>query len=424
MINKVWRRFQAHYNLEVIHFKWNRICSELKKSDKQHNSPDRKKVLIIPADFGTVYGSIGDAAMIRATIDQIHLKVGKVDIHLLCRESAVDFIQDSEVEPVLSKLDSLRLFPRQIYELYKRQKYTHVVALGADVMDGYYRIFHPVCTVIAADIAAKMGKKVIVLGGSFNSQPRRELKRFFQKMDPRVSFNLRDPVSFNRFNQFCSINSNLVADVAFSLTPQEPPKEAENWLIQQKKKGKKIIGLNLHPMLIKNINQAQLNDLISNFLQSLDKSLVGRDMFSFILIPHDYRSDDGDSRCLKPVFDYLRQSSSVESFYLIGKHKPSSLKALSGMLDGLISGRMHLAIAALGMGVPVMSLTYQDKFDGLYQHFDLPNALMLSADKLQDIDYSGRQFSLFFDCLNETRKAVDDAKDKVLTLSKKNFLQL
>jgi len=42
---------------------------------------------------------------------------------------------------------------------------------------------------------------------------------------------------------------------------------------------------------------------------------------------------------------------------------------------------MHLAIAALGSGTPVLSITYQDKFEGLYQHFELSVEHTLQAEE-------------------------------------------
>ena len=47
------------------------------------------------------------------------------------------------------------------------------------------------------------------------------------------------------------------------------------------------------------------------------------------------------------------------------------MKGLVGLVDFAVTGRMHLAIAALGMEVPVVALAYQGKFDGMMQRFDL-----------------------------------------------------
>lgn len=64
------------------------------------------------------------------------------------------------------------------------------------------------------------------------------------------------------------------------------------------------------------------------------------------------------------------------------------IKALCSHLDCLISGRMHLAIAALGMGIPVACIEYQGKFEGLFRHFGidgmvLDNTQALSSDSTE-----------------------------------------
>ena len=59
------------------------------------------------------------------------------------------------------------------------------------------------------------------------------------------------------------------------------------------------------------------------------------------------------------------------------------VKAISGHCDLILSGRMHLAIASLGQGVPVVCLTYQDKFEGLMEHFGLKGNTFLPRSILQ-----------------------------------------
>ena len=96
---------------------------------------------------------------------------------------------------------------------------------------------------------------------------------------------------------------------------------------------------------------------------------------SFVFIPHDDRSNITDNLMLSTMYEYL---SSDKIYYSPAVPRASQLKALCGLVDGLISSRMHLAIAALGMQVPVMAATYQDKFEGLFRHFDLDEKYLMS----------------------------------------------
>jgi polysaccharide pyruvyl transferase WcaK-like protein len=52
------------------------------------------------------------------------------------------------------------------------------------------------------------------------------------------------------------------------------------------------------------------------------------------------------------------------------------VKRLAGKVDFVITGRMHVAIAALGMGTPAICLTFQGKFAGLLEYFSLEKYLI------------------------------------------------
>ena len=52
------------------------------------------------------------------------------------------------------------------------------------------------------------------------------------------------------------------------------------------------------------------------------------------------------------------------------------VKGLCAHLDGVLTGRMHLAIAALGTGTPPLSVAYRGKFEGLMRHIGLDGGLI------------------------------------------------
>lgn len=123
-------------------------------------------------------------------------------------------------------------------------------------------------------------------------------------------------------------------------------------------------------MLIKNASESQINEFITAATKTLDKALsVKSNLLACALISHDYRGNDGDDRCLREIYDNLKQNYSDRLLYTTAKLTAGELKATAGLMDMIITGRMHLAIAALGMGIPVAVITYQDKFQGLLEHF-------------------------------------------------------
>jgi len=86
---------------------------------------------------------------------------------------------------------------------------------------------------------------------------------------------------------------------------------------------------------------------------------------------------------------------------------------------------MHLAIAALGGGVPVAGIGYQDKLEGLLAgHFGLPQSSILQAVEATD----ARKFTEWFDAAITERNARADLVrrnlPKVLELAVDNFREL
>lgn len=66
-----------------------------------------------------------------------------------------------------------------------------------------------------------------------------------------------------------------------------------------------------------------------------------------------------------------------------GPYSAAEVKAICGELDLVLSGKMHLAIACLGQATPVACISYQDKFEGLFQQFDLENMIIEPTEAFQ-----------------------------------------
>jgi polysaccharide pyruvyl transferase WcaK-like protein len=66
---------------------------------------------------------------------------------------------------------------------------------------------------------------------------------------------------------------------------------------------------------------------------------------------------------------------------------PALYKAVTGRLKLMISSRMHPLIFAASMGVPVVGLAYNDKFEGVFQLLERPNQLL----DLQSWSAEGRE---------------------------------
>ena len=264
------------------------------------------------------------------------------------------------------------------------------LVLGADVLDGYYSPVDAARMLLVADLMAAFGAKVSVLGFSFNSRPAKALREVFRLLDPGVVLNLRDAISLQRFDDFARKRAHLVADAAFMLTPRADTaavKQIASTIARQREQGRKVFVFNMHPMLFKKPEPAKLRHMIELAAVAMER-LSREHNASWLLLAHDYRPEIADDNCLRPLADRLKPTLGDHVHHVDQALSAGEIKAVVGLVDGVITGRMHLAIAALGQGTPVAAITYQDKFQGLFAHFGVSESLLLSpAEFLVDDNF-------------------------------------
>jgi polysaccharide pyruvyl transferase WcaK-like protein len=404
-----WRR---------LHRDWDQASANIVVRDVPATT---RSLLIFPSDPRGITGAVGDDAMLTAAVEHFRAANPDLQVSVLCIEGRPEEIVRSKgFTPVV--IPEFGRFPVAMADLLKSREYDALVAVGADVMDGYYSVEYSTQLLIAADLAARSGMRALFLGFSFNESAAPELEACFARLDPRVTLNLRDRISLARIERFAPVHARLVADSAFTLRPGEVDAETSHWIETEKAAGRQVIGINLHPMLIRHADAKQIGHLVSQMASAIEVASA-KAAFSWLLVPHDYRDDtgDGDGICLRPLFDELRAMPGVRSRYFQGTHRAATLKALAGRLDGVVTGRMHLAIASLGMGVPVLCLTYQDKFEGLYNHFDLPREHLLPP-KIFDTEGALEDAMLrFLSALPDLRRTVAQEQPRVAELAQTNF---
>jgi polysaccharide pyruvyl transferase WcaK-like protein len=127
----------------------------------------------------------------------------------------------------------------------------------------------------------------------------------------------------------------------------------------------------------------QIQALVDSAVIAL-RRVCERRAVSVLLLSHDYRGKDGDDVCFRPIASALAAELGSKLMYPTEAFSAAQLKAIAGCTDGVVTGRMHLAIAGLGMERPVAALTYQDKFQGLFAHFEYPERFLLSPASASD----------------------------------------
>lgn len=378
-----------------------------------------ERILVVPPDPGTLMGALGDDAMVTSVLEMARARNPDVEIEVLTsRSDASETAATHGLKPV--EIWGNLHFVRDLDALLTERCYDAVVALGADIMDAYHDFLGSAKMIAVADLPARRGIPSSVLGFSFNARPMPRLAAHYKGASSEVRFRLRDEISYDRFKRFSTATGDLVADSAFVLTPGAVADDLVIWIEAMQAEGRKVIGINLHPMLFRDATDHQIAAIIRRGEDAL-LACAQTTKVAWLLLPHDYRGRLGDAVCLEPIRDHIQDKLGSTVRYLDGRHRAATLKAVAGRLDGVVSARMHLAIATLGMGVPALCVTYQDKFEGLYRLFGLPDWLLLSPETFILEGAFSDALTRFIEQLPKLRQIVEARREAVLELSRRNF---
>ena len=380
-----------------------------------------KRILIVPSDPRTLIGSLGDEAVLSTVVAMARLRNSSVEVDIIVDGKMA---KATAVQRGLHPVDIWARFdyPAAVVQCLNAQDYDVVVAVGADSVDGGCVPYLSGRIVKAADLAARSGVPATILGFSVSKRMSPAVAELFDGVDPRLQINVRDDISLVRFRSSSEARAELVADSAFLCEPGEVDNDTKTWIEQNRAVGRSVIGMNLHPSLM--IGSEDLADTVANMNAIVASGLLQtaeRREVAWLLMPHDYRPGIGDGICLRPIMDQIAPALDERAHYLGGVRQANELKAVAGLLDGVVTGRMHLAIGALGMGTPTMSLTYFDKFEGLYRHFGLPEWLLLPPSVFHQDQAFYQRLNRFIDELAQLRAIVKQKLPDVLRKSQRNF---
>lgn len=265
---------------------------------------------------------------------------------------------------------------------------THFLVLGADVMDGYYSPYECIRRSAYARMAAAAGVRTTIGGFSFNDSPHRRSVRSLASLPTAVHLMARDPLSWRRLRELLPREVDLGADLAFLLQPDTETDLVRSivpWLEAERRDNRFVLGVNANYLVAPNYRAENTGDrLVEAYVRGLTAFASGTRPVSLLLIPHDFRAMVGrydDLQLLQAIAERLPASLAAHTRVIDTRLGAREAKALVGHTDLVLSGRMHLAIAALDQGVPALGVTYQGKFEGLYEHF-LVDGLSLAPDKL------------------------------------------
>lgn len=377
------------------------------------------RALIVPCDPWSVVGSRGDQAMIMATLQHLRATNPSIEVDILTDSNDTD-----------EAVRALGMNPRAEWNVpFDRWMaehavdYREVIIVGADVTDGVYGFPTAMKMLMFYDIFSRIGVATRYLGFSWSRTPHRMMKRVLRFLTPGLPLPVRDPVSLKRLESFTKHSPLVqVADAAFCLKPNLTPraKEVSDWCTAERASGKKVVAINVHPMF--NDVDAKGAEWNAAFVRALTRLLEKHANLSLLFLPHDNRPRVSDQKLLKSLYEAMPSECAARIRFVDEVMNADEIKAVLGFVDGLIAGRMHISIAALGQGVPVFALVYQGKFEGLWQHFGLSNDTMtLPGLFLEDASSVNVKLSEYITSLDRQAAQIKDRLVRVIALSKMNF---
>jgi len=327
-------------------------------------------------------GSVGDEALVVATVEYLKSQnvksIGLVS-HNINMEYPVSVLESFDMRDYFIYSSAIKFLKKAFAFGFFVIKYENFYLLGADLMDGHYSDYATFKRVKLVEIAEKSGLKSTILGFSFNDNPTPVAVKIFKQLPDRVKLCARDALSRERLEKKIGRAVTLVADVAFLLPPdEESPRvsDVSEWIESQKRDDRIVVGINCNQQLIEKLPQETTETLVESYVNCLRSLSDKFERISFLLLPHDFRtlkdipSDDKLSRL---ILERLPSEIEAHARKIPAPSSAREIKAIVGKIDFVLTGRMHLAVAALGRGTPIFCVTRQGKFEGLCKHFELEN---------------------------------------------------
>ena len=345
----------------------NRIFSTQKKN--QH-------ALILPP---TSAGSIGDEAVIRGIIDICHQS--KLIPSILCWNA--DDYKDLQVFRIVGT----HIFHgSSFYQFLKIRaifsKFSHLIIAGTDMMDGFYDDWIPNKLIDLGEIGESQKLHSLALGFSVADAKKLTLKRLIQS---RINKVVRDPISLNRIKQEYpeSKSVSMGADCSTWCPAISSPatKEIINGLSEN------FITFNMSPPCLLEVQSTQ--EVIDQVCITIAK-FCQTNSLDILIIPHHFQTRMNDLVVCQIAHKKFRQLG-VNSVCISHQLKPEETKFLVEKSQLLVTGRMHLALAACCTGTASVCFPYMKKFEGLFELYQLNQANLIDLGHSTSVEINLQQ---------------------------------
>lgn len=358
----------------------------------------------------TGVGSLGDQAMLDAATTHVAETLGGKPIVML---HAPTLRSNAQVLSGASAAGKIGAIARGV------TRSSHVVYVGADVLDGVYHAQSSLNRLRVLWLAHRLGRRTRIMGSSWSRTPAPSVANFLKNASWLEVF-ARDAVSQRRLEALLERDVRLVADLGFLLkeAATSPSSQAAvDWARAAKASGATVLGANLSGHTVAKLPGRD----IAPFIAVLSKWLETDPARRVLVLPHDTRKGYvGDLKVCGDLATALSERFG-ERVYLPEQNLEAwEAKAIAAEVDLVLTGRMHLAIASLGVGTPPLCVVYQGKFEGLMQHFDQDGLLMQPDDVAAGGETTERLEMLTANAIAR-RMSIQSALPRVTALSASNF---
>lgn len=278
-----------------------------------------------------------------------------------------------------------------------------VSVIGADIMDGAYNANASVRRSNLVSVAAGRGLSARILGFSWNDRPHPAAGAALKRATSRgVQLFLRDPLSFDRARQDGLSELSSVSDMVFARRLQRHSSSGRAHDDQD------LVLVNASALINRRVDQVGTYETVIH-------SLIERG-YKVVLLPHVIRPNGDDLDLLRTLHARVNR----EEVELVDRLlSPAEVSALCQRAKFVITGRMHLGILALRMGVPPIILATQGKVEGLFELFGIPELAVnphrdLAVDLLDRTEYVVSR-------LDDLREIISLKLPEVVELSRVNF---
>ncbi|WGQ12463.1 polysaccharide pyruvyl transferase family protein [Pedobacter gandavensis] len=403
-MNKLKEVFKGIY----VEFFWSLalFCSLFVKGKK-----DAKKVLVLPA--ANLNGGFGEDIMITSFINNFanDAQVCILNGHKIIREDYRAINKNVVfLDGFNEKVNFLKL-------LFLIKDCALVYVIGADIMDGTYRVHNSINRLRVIELANRIGVKAQISGFSVSKNILPVVKAKFSSVAKDVKLKIRDVESYVRMKDFIPADRLILTnDIAFicpdlpGVYQSETFDAYKTWVHNVKASGKTVIGVCPNAIQAKKIG---FDKYLSGFKSLLEGFLDAGD-YAFVFLYHDIRPicDEASDSTISRILDGYFSAKNLDCFFTDQIKNGVELKGYVSMVDFTITGRMHLGISGLTYSKPMFGVSYANKFEGMVKLFDIdPNLCLIDYDKLDNSKEKIRLFTENFPAIqNSVHKHISSVK--------------